>query len=103
MVSLAAVEDALLHMAVAKGWPTNQEGPSLAICAKESPDEKAKLFLFSRFAISVDDTNKALKESGFSNLVKISNVVQLPEIPIMGTGKVNYRLLESEYLANEKK
>ena len=40
MVSLAAVEDALLHMAVAKGWPTNQEGPSLAICAKESVDEK---------------------------------------------------------------
>jgi long-chain-fatty-acid--[acyl-carrier-protein] ligase len=103
MVSLAAVEDALLHMAIANGWPTNQEGPSFAVCAKESMEEKTKLFLFSQLAITVDDVNKALKDSGFSNLVKVSNVIQLPEIPIMGTGKVNYRLLESEHLGVGKK
>lgn len=99
MVSLASVEEALLHMAIEKGWPTKQEGPTLAICAKEFPDEKPKIFLFTQFDISVDDVNKALKEAGFSNLVKISSVIKLPEIPIMGTGKVNYRLLESEHLS----
>jgi len=102
MVSLASIEDALLQMAHKKGWPTNQEGPTLAVCAKEIPGEKAKIFLFSRFSINVDDVNSALKEAGFSNLVKVSSVTKLEEIPIMGTGKVNYRLLESDYLANNK-
>lgn len=98
MISLASIEDALLQMAVRKGWPTSMEGPSLAICAKELPGEKPKIFLFSKFDVSLDEVNKSLRESGFSNLVKISSVKCLPEIPIMGTGKINYRVLETEYL-----
>ena len=51
--------------------------------------------------MSVELANKMLRESGFSNIVKIFSVIKLPEIPTMGTGKVNYRLLESDYLAKE--
>ena len=69
---------------------------------KSLSTRKTKLFLFSQFAITVDDINKALKESGFSNLVKVSYVIKLPEIPIMGTGKVNYRLLKANILLREK-
>ena len=96
MVSLASIEDALLQMALKKKWPINEEGPSLAVCAKETAGEKTKIFLFSRFDLSVDEVNLSLKESGFSNLVKVSSVRKLAEIPIMGTGKINYRQLESE-------
>jgi len=96
MVSLASIEDALLQMAPKKNWPTNEEGPALAICAKETAGEKTKIFLFSRFELSVDEVNNSLKEAGFSNLVKVSSVTRLPEIPIMGTGKINYRQLESD-------
>lgn len=99
MVSLASIEDALLQMAPQKKWPTSGEGPALAVCAKEIPGEKTKIFLFTRFDLSVDDVNASLKEAGFSNLVKVSSVTQLPEIPIMGTGKINYRKLEGDYLA----
>nr|MBA3815126.1 AMP-binding protein [Parachlamydiaceae bacterium] len=98
MVSLASIEDALLQIADKKGWPTS-EGPSIAICAKEIDGEKPKIFLFSKFNISIDEINSSLRESGFSNLVKISSVTHLPEIPIMGTGKVNYRAIEAQYLA----
>jgi len=98
MVSLASIEDALLQMAAKNGWPTSEEGPTLAICAKELPNEKPKIYLFSRFESSVDEVNKSLKESGFSNLVKVTSVTQLPEIPVMGTGKINYRALENSYL-----
>lgn len=100
MVSLASLEDALMQIADKKGWPTSQDGPSFAVCAKELPDEKAKIFLFSKFNISIDEINSSLRESGFSNLIKISSVTHLPEIPIMGTGKVNYRAIESQFLAN---
>ncbi len=99
MVSLASLEEALLEAGVKKGWPTNQEGPSLAMCSKEIPGEKTKLFLFSRFDIVLEEVNSTLKDSGFSNLVRVSAVIKLDELPIMGTGKINYRLLEGDYLA----
>lgn len=99
MVSLASIEEALLHSAESKGWPTSQEGPALAICAKEFPGEKSKIYMFSRFEVTVDEINVTLKEAGFSNLVKVSSVTILQEIPIMGTGKINYRFLEGEYLS----
>ena len=95
MISLASVEDALLQMAMKKNWPIIQDGPPLAICAKETGGEKTKLFLFTRFPLLADDANQALKESGFSNLVRITSVIEIPEIPIMGTGKTNYRQLQA--------
>jgi long-chain-fatty-acid--[acyl-carrier-protein] ligase len=99
MVSLASIEDALLQMAPRKKWPTNEEGPALAVCAKEIAGEKTKIFLFSRFDVSVDEINNSLREAGFSNLVKVSTVTKLAEIPVMGTGKINYRQLESDLSA----
>lgn len=98
MVSLASIEDALLQMAPSKKWPMSEEGPTLAICAKETTGEKTRIFLFSCFELSLDEVNYSLKEAGFSNLVKVSAVTKLAEIPIMGTGKINYRQLESEFL-----
>jgi acyl-CoA synthetase (AMP-forming)/AMP-acid ligase II len=97
MISLASIEDALLQVAVKKGWPT-EDGPTIAVCAQEQPGDKPKILLFTRFDTNLDEVNSSLKESGFSNLVKISSVTNLAEIPIMGTGKINYRLLESQYL-----
>jgi len=99
MVSLSSIEDALIRMAKQCGWPIADEGPSLAISAKEEAGEKTRLFLFTRFPVGFDAVNKALREAGFSNLIKIAAVKVLEEIPIMGTGKVNYRRLEAEQLA----
>jgi long-chain-fatty-acid--[acyl-carrier-protein] ligase len=98
MISLSAIEDALLELAKSKGWPVFQEGPSLAISAKETDGDKPKILLFTKFPVSLDEVNKAMRDAGFSNLVKISAVQQIDEIPIMGTGKVNYRLIEQRYL-----
>lgn len=102
MVSLASIEDALFQTALKKGWISgHEEGPSLAVSAKEQAGEKTKIFLYCRFATTTDETNKALKEAGFSNLVKITSVTQLPELPIMGTGKIHYRKLDEMAQANK--
>lgn len=98
MISLSAIEEALLQAGLKQGWSLEIEGPLLAVCAKESPGEKPKIYLFSRFNSSVDEINQSLKDQGFSNLVRISSITHLHEIPVMGTGKVNYRALESQYL-----
>lgn len=96
MVSLAAIEDSLLKVANAKGWLLAEEGATLAVCAKEKAGEKPKIYLFTLFSTNVDEVNKTLKDQGFSNLVRISSVHKMEEIPLMGTGKVNYRALESQ-------
>lgn len=98
MISLLAIEEALLQQAPQQGWPTSQEGPTLAVCAQELPDGKPKILLFTEFPVTADEVNAALRKSGFSNLIKVSAVQQVDDIPIMGTGKINYRILESRYL-----
>jgi long-chain-fatty-acid--[acyl-carrier-protein] ligase len=98
MVSLASIEDALTKSSAKYKWPEVEEGPTLAVCAHELAGEKTKFYLFSAFTVDVDEVNRALRESGFSNLVRITAVKQLKEIPIMGTGKVHYRMLENEEL-----
>ncbi len=101
MVSLAAIEDALQQTIGSIAGRLIEEGPILAICAKEEAGERPKIFLFTRFSITIEEANKALKEAGFSNLVRIYQVQQLAEIPLMGTGKINYRALEA--ILNETK
>lgn len=96
MISLSAIEEALLQESLKKGWLSQVEGPALAICATENPGEKPKIFLFSRFSVPAEDVNQSLKEAGFSNLVRVASVISLNEIPVMGTGKVNYRALEGK-------
>ena len=98
MVSLASIETALLQIAPKMGWKIAEEGPSLAICAKEIPGEKPRIYLFSKFDAEIDQINRSLKEEGFSNIVKVSDAHALEEIPIMGTGKINYRALEEQFL-----
>jgi long-chain-fatty-acid--[acyl-carrier-protein] ligase len=95
MISLAAIEDAL-QKTLGHKVGSQEEGPILAVCAKEEAGEKSKIFVFTRFATSIDEANRSIKEAGFSNLVKIYKVQQLAEIPILGTGKVNYRALDAQ-------
>lgn len=95
MISLAALEDAL-QKTVGKKAGMLEEGPILAVCAKEEAGEKTKIFVFTCFPTTLEEINYSLKEAGFSNLVKVFKVQQLPEIPIMGSGKINYRSLEAQ-------
>ncbi|MCE2983861.1 MAG: AMP-binding protein [Parachlamydia sp.] len=100
MISLAAIEEAL-GQTMGEKMAASEEGPSLAVCAKEEAGEKTKIFVFTRFATSLEELNRALRQAGFSNLVKIYKTKELPEIPLMGAGKINYRQLETQL--NEEK
>lgn len=97
MVSLVAIETALLEVASQYGWELLEESPSLAVVALESEEEKSRLILFTRFHTTVEEANAALRQTGFSNLVRVSEVHHLVDIPIMGSGKINYRELQARY------
>lgn len=101
MISLLAIETALLNTAESYQWPIADVGPSLAIIAKEHPGKRPQIVLITTFETDVDEVNQSLRDSGFSNLIRISDVVIKEEIPIMGTGKTNFRILEEEYFSEE--
>ncbi len=95
MISLGGVEEELLHAAKERMWyPSSHEGPPLALVSRETESQKAELVLFTVFSISPEEVNQILRESGFGRLIKISEVVQIEEIPLTGTGKIHHRLLE---------
>lgn len=95
MVSLGGLEEELFNIARAKNWiaPT-EKGPQLAVSVKESDAEKATIILYTTFAVSKEDINVALRESGMGRIVKIAEVRKLEQIPLTGTGKTHYRLLD---------
>ncbi|MBF0197485.1 MAG: MFS transporter [Planctomycetes bacterium] len=100
MVSLPALEDCL-QKAVSKG----DEGALLAIQALERDNERTQLYLFANFPMTLEEANGALKQGGFSNLCRLKDVTQLKELPLLGTGKIDYQSLkkdlESRLVASE--
>ncbi|MFZ0564804.1 MAG: acyl-[ACP]--phospholipid O-acyltransferase [Chlamydiales bacterium] len=94
MVSLMAIEEALEGAAAKKGMPLDPELPSLAVCGIEEEGKKSSLYLFTTFPITTEEANEILKESGMSNLIRIRSAKKLPVIPLLGTGKIDYRKLQ---------
>jgi long-chain-fatty-acid--[acyl-carrier-protein] ligase len=98
MVSLGAIESALYAQSSKQGWKLGDEGPSLAVVGKEQEEGKPKIVVVATFDATVDQINKALRDEGLSQIVKVTDFKQLDEIPLMGTGKIFYRELEDKYL-----
>jgi len=89
MVSLPAVEEALL---AAFSREDDQESP-LAVEATPS-DTQPELVLFSIRPISREEANDVLRDAGLSPLHFIRKTRQLEHIPVLGTGKTDYRALK---------
>lgn len=95
MVSLGGLEDELMALAREKNWITGtEEGPPLAVSMREKEIEKPLIIMYSTFPVSKEDVNLALKERGMGRIIKIAEVRMLEHIPLTGTGKTNYRLLD---------
>jgi long-chain-fatty-acid--[acyl-carrier-protein] ligase len=95
MVSLGGLEDELVRLAKEKNWLKEMgEGPVLAVSTRGAEADKPNIILFTTFSVSKEDANAALKECGYGRIVKISEVRILDQIPLTGTGKTHYRLLD---------
>ena len=93
MISLGSMEEALNQVAHEKGWRNGEEGACFAVIAQEVGGEKTRIILYTIYDLNVEQVNQILLQQGFSNLAKVSAVVKVEVIPVMGTGKVNYREL----------
>jgi len=88
MISLPAIESALLE---AYASPED-DGPILAVVA--TADERPELVLFTVKPIAREAANAVLKQAGLSALYHLRRVERLESIPVLGTGKTDYRALQ---------
>jgi acyl-CoA synthetase (AMP-forming)/AMP-acid ligase II/acyl carrier protein/1-acyl-sn-glycerol-3-phosphate acyltransferase len=96
MISLPAIES-VLESAFPPPAPSGVEGnsdkgPTLAVEATEA--EQPELVLFTSRDIEREDANKKIREAGLSGLHSIRRVIKLDSIPLLGTGKTDYRALK---------
>ena len=92
MVSLPAVEEAIAASPLVKQSDQQGEGPLLAVEALNA-DTHPELVLFSRINLDREQVNKAIREAGLSPLHNIRQIRLVDEIPVLGTGKTDYRAL----------
>lgn len=89
MISLAAVEEVLLGAFAHRG---DGEGPPLAVEAGGS-EEMPELVLFVTFDMERAEANRAVRRAGLSGLHNVRRVKRLDDIPVLGTGKTDYKVL----------
>ena len=88
MVSLPAIEEVLMSSYARP----DDKGPCLAVVP--TPDERhPELVLFTIRKLDRAQVNKTIQEAGLSGLHNIRIVRDIEQIPVLGTGKADYRAL----------
>ena len=90
MISLPAIEAAVIQLF---GDPAD-EGPSFAVEATPA-ESNPEIVLFTTRQVDRDEVNRRLREAGLSPLHGIRRIVRLDAIPVLGTGKTDYRALKT--------
>ena len=90
MISLPAIESILDAAFPSEG----DKGPTLAVESTES--EQPELVLFTSRDIEREDANNKIRAAGLSGLHSIRRVIKLDQIPLLGTGKTDYRALKEK-------
>jgi len=91
MISLPAVEAVLVEHHASD----DDEGPVLAVEATPS-EEHPELVLFTTLDLTREQVNDEIRDAGLSALHNIRRIVRVEEIPVLGTGKTNYRALKQQ-------
>ena len=90
MVSLVAVEEAL-----AEAFPEYGQRFGVAVLARPSQDRGEKLVVVTNEPrLTMDGVRQAIKARGLGNLALPREIKVMPELPRLGTGKVNLPELE---------
>ena len=90
MISLPAIEAAIAQLF---GDPAD-EGPSFPVEATAA-EPNPEIVLFTTRELDRDEVNRRLREVGLSPLHGIRRIVRLDAIPVLGTGKTDYRALKT--------
>ncbi len=89
MISLLALEEPLARI-----HPPTENGPQVAVEGIETPEGRW-IVLFTTQDIALREANAVLSEAGFRGVMRLNDVVRLDAIPVLGTGKIDYKVLRT--------
>jgi len=90
MISLPALEEPL-----ASAYPAGEKGPQVAVEGIETPTGR-KIVLFATAEIKLAEANALLTQAGFRGIMRLDEVRKIEAIPLLGTGKIDYKVLRAQ-------
>jgi long-chain-fatty-acid--[acyl-carrier-protein] ligase len=87
MISLPALEEPFLQR-----FPPTDDGPQVAVEGVETPTGR-HITLFTTREMPLRQANQLLSEAGFRGVMRLDEVRQVDSIPVLGTGKTDYKTL----------
>ena len=87
MISLPALEEPF-----SKRYPADETGPQVAVEGIETPGGR-QIALFTTFPLTLREASQILLEDGLRGVMRLDEVRQLETIPVLGTGKTDYKEL----------
>jgi acyl-CoA synthetase (AMP-forming)/AMP-acid ligase II/1-acyl-sn-glycerol-3-phosphate acyltransferase/acyl carrier protein len=90
MISLPALEEPL-----AAKYPPGDKGPQVAVEGIETPNGR-RIVLFTTTDLTLADANALLTQAGFRGIMRLDEVRKLDVIPVLGTGKTDYKVLRAQ-------
>ena len=86
MVSLPALEEPLSRL-----YPPTENGPQVAVEGIDAPSRW--IVLFTTLDLSLKQANDILAEAGLRGVMRLDALERVEAIPVMGTGKTDYKML----------
>jgi len=96
MISLPALEEPFVRL-----YPPTREGPRVAVEGVET-EQGRRIVLFSTEPLSVREANAVLLKEGFRGVMRFDEVRQVEKIPVLGTGKTDYKVLRAMVTADAR-
>jgi len=90
MISLPALEEPF-----AKNCPPDEHGPRVAVEGIETPTGR-RIVLFTREEMTLHEANQLLQDNGFRGVMRLDDVQRVDAIPVLGTGKTDYKVLRAK-------
>lgn len=96
MISLPALEEPFVQK-----FPPLDTGPRAAVEGIETPDGR-RIALFTTEEITLREANAVLQAEGFRGVMRLDDVKKVDAIPVLGTGKTDYKVLRATLTQGEK-
>jgi long-chain-fatty-acid--[acyl-carrier-protein] ligase len=90
MISLPALEEPLTAV-----YPPGDKGPQVAIEGVELANGR-RIVLFTTADLTVADANALLAKAGFRGIMRLDEVRRVDTLPLLGTGKIDYKVLRAQ-------
>ncbi len=94
MISLPALEEPF-----AQAYPPGENGPRVAVEGVETEGGR-QVVLFTCEPITLKEANARLLGAGFRGVMRLDRVQRLDQIPVLGTGKTDYKVLRAMLTAH---